>query len=378
MKKRILITYAPYGSGHKSLALNIYNYFEEFGNYEIKFLDIAKYSNFLGKVTIKAFDIIIKKRFYKTFNFIYDIANNRVACVNQMRNMKRLFDNDKLKREIVSFQPDIVISTHFAGSNIISYYNKLGLTNAKIMTVITDFMTHSFWYKDHQNQDALIVANDMIKNIMVKKGVDAKKIYPFGLPFDRRKMQDVLSREEVCLKYNIDITKKTYLFFGGGAAGSLANYEYFKALVKKNFPINLIFVSGNNKELEDKCRRYIFNNYKSNVTVLGFVNDVYSLLRISDIVITKPGGATLTECIDMQVPMILIPGNGGPEKYNARYICQKKFGMKTITAWGMCKAVQKTLNNPNLVNKWQNYLAKNTKNESTKKIFDLTNNLLDK
>lgn len=42
MKKRILITYAPYGSGHKSLALNIYNYFEEFGNYEIKFLDIAK------------------------------------------------------------------------------------------------------------------------------------------------------------------------------------------------------------------------------------------------------------------------------------------------------------------------------------------------
>ena len=108
------------------------------------------------------------------------------------------------------------------------------------------------------------------------------------------------------------------------------------------------------------------------------MNDVYSLLKISDIVITKPGGATLTECIDMQVPMILIPGNGGPEKYNARYICQKKFGMKTITTWGMCKAVQKTLNNPNLVNKWQNYLAKNTKNESTKKIFDLTNNLLDK
>ena len=69
MKKRILITYAPYGSGHKSLALNIYNYFEEFGNYEIKFLDIAKYSNFLGKVTIKAFDIIIKKRFYKTIIF---------------------------------------------------------------------------------------------------------------------------------------------------------------------------------------------------------------------------------------------------------------------------------------------------------------------
>ena len=42
-----------------------------------------------------------------------------------MKNMKRLFDNDKLRSEIVDFNPDIVISTHFAGSNITSYYNKL-------------------------------------------------------------------------------------------------------------------------------------------------------------------------------------------------------------------------------------------------------------
>ena len=378
MKKKVLITYAPYGSGHKSMAQNIYNYFVENSDYEIKILDIAKYSNFLGKFTIKAFDLIIKKRFHKTFNFIYDIANNKVACLNQMKNMKRLFDNDKLRTEIVEFNPDIVISTHFAGSNITSYYNKLGLTQAKIVTVVTDFVTHNYWYKDHQNQDAFIVANDIVKNVMIKKGVDTAKIYAFGLPFDRKKMDNVAPKEEIYLKYNVDSTKKTYLFFGGGSAGSIANYDYFKALIKKNYPINLLFVSGKNKELEEKCRRLVVQEHLSNVTVLGFVNDVYSLLNISDIVITKPGGATLTECIDMRVPMILIPGNGGPEKYNAKYIVNKKYGAKVITAWGMCRMVKKTLNNASLISKWQNNLAKNTKNESTRKILELTNKLLDK
>ena len=44
----------------------------------------------------------------------------------------------------------------------------------------------------------------------------------------------------------------------------------------------------------------------------------------------------------------------------------------------MCRAVGKLLNNPNIISKWQENLAKNTKNESTRKILELTNKLLDK
>ena len=50
---------------------------------------------------------------------------------------------------------------------------------------------------------------------MIKKGVPSEKVYAFGLPFDRKKMDSVAPKEEVYLKYNIDATKKTYLFFGG-------------------------------------------------------------------------------------------------------------------------------------------------------------------
>ena len=44
MKKRILIPYATYGSGHKSIALYIKKYFEDSGEYECKTIDLVSYS----------------------------------------------------------------------------------------------------------------------------------------------------------------------------------------------------------------------------------------------------------------------------------------------------------------------------------------------
>ena len=376
MGKKVLIIYAPYGSGHKSIADKINNYFEENSDLEIKVLDVAKYSNILGKASIKMFDIVTKHSFHKTFSFIYDIADNKLASLSQMKLVKKLFDNEKLRKEIIDFNPDLTISTHFFGGNIVSYYNKIGLTKSLIMTVITDYASHSYWRKDHKSQDAFIVANEIMKNEMIKKGIDGKKIYAFGLPFDRKKMETKLSSEETYFKYGIDATKKTYLFFGGGAVGSMASLDYLKALIWREFPINIIFISGKNQKLEEKARRYVIKKKATNVKVLGFTKDVYSLLNISDVVISKPGGATLTECIDMRVPMILIPGNGGPEKYNAKYICRKKYGCKVMSAWGLAMVVKKTLNNEKMIDKWRDNMKKHDKNESTQKILELSLKML--
>ena len=376
MGKRVLIIYAPYGSGHKSIADKINNYLEEHSDLEVKVFDVAKYSNLLGKLSIRIFDVFTRHSFHKTFSFIYDIADNRLASLSQMKLVKKAFDNEKLRKEIADFNPDLTISTHFFGGNIISYYNKLGITDSLIMTVITDYVSHSYWRKDHQSQDAFIVANNIMKNVMIKKGIDGKKIYPFGLPFDRKNMENLDSKEEVVFKYHIDPAKKTYLFFGGGAMGSMGSLDYLKALIWQDLPINIIFISGRNQKLEEKARRYVMKKKASNVKVLGFTKDVYNLLNVSDVVISKPGGATLTECIDMRVPLILIPGNGGPEKYNARYICKKKYGCKVMSRIGVVSVVKKTLKKEKLVIKWRENMQKHDKNESTKKILELALKML--
>ena len=47
MKKKILIPYATYGSGHKSIAEYIKKYFEENGDYECLTLDLITDSSYI-------------------------------------------------------------------------------------------------------------------------------------------------------------------------------------------------------------------------------------------------------------------------------------------------------------------------------------------
>lgn len=375
--KRILIIYAPFGSGHKSIANYIASYFQEYAkDYEIKILDVGKYANLLGKLGVKGFDFVINHRTNHLFSLIYDSTNNKVATLNQMHICKRAFDNNKIRKEIVDFKPDLTISTHFFGGNIIDYYNKLGLTNSKIVTIVTDYHTHSFWARYHQEQDAFVVANEIVKNKMIKKGVPEKKLYAFGLPFDIKKLKNIEPKEKIIIKYGIDTRKPTFLFFSGGSNGSMANFDYLKALIKKNLNINILFVCGHNEKLYQKSLAFVKEKKLKNVQILGFVKDVYSLLNVSDLVITKPGGATVTECIDMKVPMILIPGNGGPEKYNARFICRKKYGTKVHNIWGLEIVVKKCLKNPKIYQDWKQNLLNEKQNEALKQILTLCQNLL--
>lgn len=375
--KKILIIYAPYGSGHKSIAEYIANYLEEQKEpYEIKVLDVAKYANLLGKLSVKGFDFVIKYRTNHLFSFIYDIVDNKIGSMNQFLAVKKAFDNPNIREEIIGFNPDLTISTHFFGGNLVSYYNKLGLTNSKLMTVITDYVSHSYWRKDHQNQDAFIVANEMVKNQMIKKGIDGKKIYAIGLPFKRQNVKEIILKEQLFFKYDLNPNQKTFLFFGGGAAGNNANYDYLKSLIKNEFPINIIFISGKNQKLENKCRSYVVKNNIKNVKILGFTKDVYSLLNASDVVITKPGGATITECIEMRVPMILIPGNGGPEKYNARFVRKKHFGLNAKNIITLNRCVNKVLKNENILSRFKENLEKEEKNDALRKIKELSFKLL--
>ena len=55
-KKKVLITYATYGSGHKTVANYIYEYFVKHNEYEVKIIDLMDYENIIGHISKKAFE----------------------------------------------------------------------------------------------------------------------------------------------------------------------------------------------------------------------------------------------------------------------------------------------------------------------------------
>ena len=183
MKKKILILYASYGTGHKKIAEYIATYFKNKNkNLDICTLDIITYSmKRVGKWSQKTNSFLMLKMpvihdlFYRFFNHKYLVNLGTSGSLV-------LFKNKRMAEKIGGFDPDICIATHFFGSSLVSYYNQKGLINSKLITVVTDYETHEFWIKDANYDDYIVVGNKDEERQLVKKGIDKKKIKPFGIP----------------------------------------------------------------------------------------------------------------------------------------------------------------------------------------------------
>lgn len=379
MKKyKVLITYATYGSGHKSVANYIYNYLEKHSNYEIKIIDLMDYENIIGLISKKAFEQNFKYRTSSAiFSVIYELFDFKTTTLPYKSVTKSIFKNKKLQEEIVSFNPDLLISTHFFGNIILGILNRKKLTNTKIISIITDYKSHEMWIKDEKSIDAIVVSNEIVKKDLISKGINSNKVYAYGIPISES-FVNISTPIAIKEKYQVNNGKKTFLFFAGGSIGSSFSYKYLKRLLQEEYDINIIYVCGKNEKLKRKTEKLIRQNNYQNVYPIGFSKEVNNLLSISDIIITKPGGLSITEALELKKPMLLIPGNGGNEIYNAKFVCKNGYGINCHTPRKLAKTVGKILKRKNILLNMKRKLNLYNDNKSIEKIYKLSKKILDR
>ena len=328
--KKILISYASYGGGHLSAAKNIKEYIEEnYNDTEVILFDYMKYINkVIDKIGIKAYSEINTnipwlwgQIYYRTQNPIFEkifSLSNKVISYK----LARIFRLEK---------PDVIISTHFFSSHICSILKKKGKIASKIGTVITDYgeSPYSEWISGHENIDYIFVAHSGIKTTLIEKGVDENKVFVTGIPVSGRFLLDY-NQNEILESLNFSDDKKTILFFGGGemGLGKSRTIDIFKTLIKEHPEFQIIVIAGKNEALKTSFEE-ILNEYSTNntVRVLGFTDKVPELMSISDLVITKPGGLTTTECLVSNLPIVVINPIPGQETENADFLVNSGCGI---------------------------------------------------
>lgn len=371
MKKKILIVYASYGSGHKSVAEYVYEYFKEHSNdLEIKIIDIMEYGNLIAKLNVKMFNLCFKFQNSFSSTIGYELFDSKIATSPYKEIVRLLFKSD-LTTDILTYKPDVLIATHFFGGIVMGKINKKYKLNTKIITIITDYASHAIWLQNHKRENAIVVSNEIVGRELLKFGVPAEKIFPFGIPLSSKFKKVDANTSKIKFKYNIKNHNLTFLFFGGGSLGSSYTYGYLKEILKLKLNINIIFVSGKNVKLQNRCNNYIKRENIKNVTVLGFTKDISNLLNIADVVITKPGGLSVTEALEMKTPMILIPGNGGQENHNAKFVTKNHFGLRVRNARQLAKTVKKLTENKKIIHEMYQNLKNYEENTSVQKLFNL-------
>ena len=327
-KSNILVLSSSFGMGHDSVANAIREQLmEENNDLNVIVKDILEVST--PKTKEYFFDLyyLLTRKHPSIYNVVYSIKKDTPK--NFIDEVIYNIFLKKVAEYIQEVDPQIIISTFPLGSGFVSRVKEKYNLNIPLITTITDVVDSWEWI--HNNTDLYFVPCKIIEDKLVSKGIEKDRIKITGVPV---KKDFLLPREDKEVGY------KQLLIMGGAMDKVKISTELLDRFEKME-NIKTVVITGNNKSLYDELSAH--GDYK-NVEILGYTTEIAKLMDDSDIIVTKPGGATLFEAINKGIPMVLKRSMVGQEEENIKFIKDTGIGILMGKDDDLNEVIEKSLN----------------------------------
>lgn len=234
-------------------------------------------------------------------------------------------------------EPRVIISTFPLPAGVLSQMKEAGVLNVPVVTVITDMCVHSQWI--HPKTDLYLVGSPEVAAGLEKRGVSREKIAITGIPilsvFKKR-----IDREKVKREFGLDSQAKVVLFMGGN--DGIFGTNHFGFLLR-DLPLNVqsVIITGLNQDLYERLQSTSYQKYR--VRSFKFVENIADLMKISDLLVTKAGGVTISEAMAVGLPMIIFKPTPGHEEANARFLAKHRAAFVVKRDLGLKKVINRLI-----------------------------------
>lgn len=267
--------------GHLYPALALANYLQEYESAQILFVG-SSYRIEATKVEEYGYD----------FHGL-DIKTPSGNIIKKTRGYLDVFTNIKKCEKIIKkFQPDIVIG--FGG------YTSFSMIKAAYNLGVPTILHEQNSVLGKSNKLLAKRVNALISAYDLSEQYQEDNLYCLGNPTS---YQVQLLPKANLNDYELDDDKKTVLIFMGSQGSMIIDKVISKMLDKiTNDEFQVIYLSG-----EAYYQNYDNKNYPDNIKVLAYDNQLVSLIKKADLIISRAGASALTEIISANKPSILIP-----------------------------------------------------------------------
>jgi len=375
-KKKILIAYANAGAGHRKAAYAIDDVFKRMNrnDIEVKTIDTLDYSTAFLRKSYPAFYLFMVNKIPTLWGLGYYLFDTRI--VNRLfilpaRRISNSLNCSGLVDFLRQYNPDIVINTHFLGSEVMADMKRRGmLKDTKLISTVTDYFMHSFWVD--KGIDFYCVAQNESKEHLIKRGIPSEKIKVFGIPvssvFAVRK-----GRKELCDRLNIKYGCRTVLIGSGGfGVGPIKELVKELSTIKD---IQLLVVCGNNPKLYKEISEFAKSSDMP-IQVYEFVDNMDELMEVADVMVTKSGGLTSSEAMAKDLPMIITSAIPGQEARNCRYLIEAEAAIQAKNVRKAKEAILDLLNSDTKMAQLRQKIDQVKKPNSSYNIANFALNLL--
>ncbi|PLR75445.1 UDP-glucuronosyltransferase [Bacillus sp. V3-13] len=312
VKKVLLLPFLQISSGHHQVADAIAAYLKKADPFmQCKTVDLFHYtSKRLEKMTSALYLWAIKM-----LPDFYSKIYIRNAYLNDKPDQSFLFYEKlflkSMKKLLSEENPDIVICTHCLPSYLLNVLKNNGEFTGFVVNSYTDFFINTVW--GIKNIDLHIVPSVTHKRFLVEKQIDAARVIVTGIPVHPTFIGQVPDRKRRAT-FNILITGGN---LGVGSIGDLCG-KLIPSQKMKYFVL-----CGKNKTLFQKLKKLA----SPSVVPLEYIESREQMNRLydeMDLVVTKPGGVTISECLVKKLPIILLRALPGQEEINEAFLRENK------------------------------------------------------
>ena len=368
----ILILSASTGGGHMRASKAIEGYMtQQNKDINVKIVDSLLYISPILNKTVTGGYVYLATKTPKLYGKLYDLTNKDHKLANFVTRLNNIFAN-KLLPLIDEFRPDIIITTHPFPTEMVSRLKSKKEINIPLICIMTDYAPHKAWIND--KVDAYIVANDDLVTKMVTEGVDSRCIYPYGIPVDEVFFEEK-EKQLVIEELGLDKSLPTILMMAGSFGVSNV-FDVYENIIDIDLDFQIILVTGKNQKLYNHFEEVIGSSPKK-TKLIYFTEEINKFMQASDIIITKPGGLTVTEALACNIPMAVFDAIPGQEEENAEFLLKHNMAVRISDGNSCREAIIELLKDGEKLEDMKEACKSFDKNDSTKNIFLLINELIE-
>jgi len=323
MTKKVLIVSLRAGAGHLMAAAALEAAFLESGPAPaVRNIDLLDYSTDLIKFLYGKMYLDVVKLLPELYAYSYKHYEPSKKFIKPRFLIDR-FSFSAFFELIEDFDPDLLLCTHFIPTALVESYRRKKGKSFLIAVTLTDYEFHPLWIAP--NIDLYFTATQEVKSSLIYYGVAPEKIVVSGIPV-HPKFSAPKDKKALLKKHGLTEASPIILI-SAGSFGITPLEEVVDELggIKEEF--RLMVVCGKNTNLEKE----LLEKQKTQPRlrkVFGFVDFMDELMVMSDLLITKPGGITVSESLSVGLPMILIEPIPGQEEANADYVVEQGAALK--------------------------------------------------
>ncbi|HLC69607.1 MAG TPA: glycosyltransferase [Patescibacteria group bacterium] len=314
---KVLILSLKAGTGHRIAGEALEEYGQaHFPDWEVKHVDATPY---LSPIS---FFFHIRSYNFLSANgkWLWKLAYNfwdRKFPAKFLRQLAKIQSrlNPRLVKLLKQENPDAVIFTILGCAQILLPVIEKEFPNLKTFALITDYSVHNI--NIVPGVKYYFVPTPEAKEKIINNPVPHEEVTITGIPV-RQLFLTQTKTPGLYERYHFLPAWPTVVFLTGGN-GVVKAKTYLKELLDYPHPLNLFVNTGNNPILFKNLRTLKFPSW-INFHLSKWTDDLPSLFSIANLVITKPGGLTVTEALHQGAPLLLIDPIPGQETNNLDYL----------------------------------------------------------